>query len=174
MSFFSFWLTFLYQSLSRLPLSLMSFFIWYGDTWGTCRWRGYSYICLYICVFVFVRHLLMPKISAYLLDYLVIYTYILPRFPRQLYYARVVKKNLKHHSFLMFLFQGHMWKMLIFYNYVFDITYSINFISGSWFQNIFPLANSFAKWENVRRWPAPYETQMRRIRATLDGACGRH
>ena len=27
---FSFWLTFLYQSLSRLPLSLRSFFIWFS------------------------------------------------------------------------------------------------------------------------------------------------
>ena len=28
------------------------------------------------------------------------------------------------------------------------------------FQNIFPLANSFAKWKNVRRWQAPYGTQL--------------
>ena len=38
------------------------------------------------------------------------------------------------------------------------------------FQNIFPLANSFAKWENVRRWQAPYGTRVARIRTTLAGA----
>ena len=34
-------------------------------------------------------------------------------------------------------------------------------------QNIFPLANSFAKWENVRRWQAPYGTQMGKINTFL-------
>ena len=42
------------------------------------------------------------------------------------------------------------------------------------FQNIFPLANSFAKWENVRRWEAPYGTRLGRIRTTLGHACMRH
>ena len=42
------------------------------------------------------------------------------------------------------------------------------------FQNIFPLANSFPKWENVRRWQAPYGTRIRRIRATFIGVCVRH
>ena len=47
------------------------------------------------------------------------------------------------------------------------------FTSNRTFQDIFPLANSFAKWENVRRWQAHYGTQMRKIRATLGGACAR-
>ena len=42
------------------------------------------------------------------------------------------------------------------------------------FQNIFPLANSFAKWGNVRCWQAPYGTQMARISTFLGGACLRH
>ena len=35
------------------------------------------------------------------------------------------------------------------------------------FQSIFPLANSF------RRWQAPYETQKGRIKTTFGHACGR-
>ena len=41
------------------------------------------------------------------------------------------------------------------------------FMYAKWFQNIFPLANSFAKWENVRRWQAPYGTEMGKISTFL-------
>ena len=37
-------------------------------------------------------------------------------------------------------------------------------------KTFFPLANSFAKWENVRRLEAPYGTRLRGIRTTLCGA----
>ena len=42
------------------------------------------------------------------------------------------------------------------------------------YQNIFPLANTFAKRENVRPGQSPTGTQMRRISTFFNGACGRH
>ena len=50
----------------------------------------------------------------------------------------------------------------------------LSFLANLKFQNIFPLANSFAKWENVRRWQAPYGTRVRRISTFVGGACPRH
>ena len=42
------------------------------------------------------------------------------------------------------------------------------------YQNIFPLANTFAKRENVRLGQSPTGTQMRSFRGLLNGACRRH
>ena len=42
------------------------------------------------------------------------------------------------------------------------------------YQNIFPLANTFAKRENVRPGQSPIGTQMRSFYTFLCGACRRH
>ena len=42
------------------------------------------------------------------------------------------------------------------------------------YQNIFPLANTFAKRENVRPGQSPTGTQMVSFRGLLCGACARH
>ena len=41
------------------------------------------------------------------------------------------------------------------------------------FQSIFPLANSFGKCKDLRRWQAPYGTRMRRIRTFVGGVRAR-
>ena len=42
------------------------------------------------------------------------------------------------------------------------------------YQNIFPLANTFAKRENVRPGQSPIGTQMVSINTFLGHVCGRH
>ena len=43
-----------------------------------------------------------------------------------------------------------------------------------WYQNIFPLANTFAERENVTPGQPPTATQMVSINTFFDQACARH